>query len=167
MSMSTSTQRLTKKDLVRAILWFGSEKDEEGRRFFDSKIKLQKLIFILQNDENVDLNSVRELYSDVMFMFRPHKYGPYSRDLELLLKELEEADEIEIEDQKYFLKPRLKECLNQKYELLKSENFKTFLSSLVPFFSMSSTQILRYVYSQPEYEGYLKASLIAHKYKSE
>ena len=98
---NTKIMPINNFDFVRLILWVCSRKAEDNIRVFESTTKLQKLVFIaLHDDKEIEYLKNKNLYSDVPFEFVAEKFGPYSKDLTLVLRRMEKNQEIKINKQK-------------------------------------------------------------------
>lgn len=153
-------------DFVRIILWVCS-KD----RVFFSTTKLQKLVFMaLHDDKEIEALRKKGYYKEEPFQFVPEKFGPYSKDLNLVLRRMERNGEIQMKKEKgkqneyRLLDGIVEELKNIPNELLNDESMQALMGKVVYYNKLSLDNLLSVVYRDPRFSQYLINSQIAYKY---
>lgn len=145
---------------ILALLWGIGEKKEDKSIF--GNIRLQKLLFLLQNDEQF-------LLKTIPYNFYPYKYGPFDHDILEDTRNLEFKMLIRIHvfNSKngigsYIYKPTLRGsdiALKTYYSF--SKEIRQKINQLRVFNKMNFKDLMRYVYSVfPEYRSRADYSFI-------
>jgi uncharacterized protein YwgA len=156
-------------DLARVILLLGSQKSGE-ERIFKGTTSLQKLVFLCQQFDEFKLLKEKGTYKDSFgeFKYEADNFGPFSKDLLLVLKRMKKNGEIDIKNGSYCVEYVIKEGLktkSDKIKILLDKNpvFKTWCDKIYTKSKLSLDSLLREVYSNPKNSSLLAKSKIKDK----
>lgn len=110
------------------------------------RARLQKLLFLLENEENLNCN----------IKFEKRQYGPYSNEISEIINRLieskiiiERTDDVYKDRSYYYMINPEKQELVDKIILKLDENFYLKVNKIIKKFgNMPLTQLLKYVYSR-------------------
>lgn len=162
-------------DFLRLVLLFCSEKytysDKEIQiiRKFRYATKLQKIIFLAQNEfEEFNLLSKNGKYKDTPFNFTADSFGPFSKDIVILTKKLKKNGEIELikenERTSYILKDKLIDKVKTIIDLFENDTFETWIKKVRATNSLSLHDLLSYIYKSSKYKSFIVNSKIKDRF---
>lgn len=165
-------------DFLRLVLLVCGTREKKSnikleRPTFKYITRLQKLIFIAQNEFDEYQQLIHDqIVSDEPFVYRPDNYGPFSKDLTIVIKKLIQNEEIEEESsdygKNYAITRSLKDKISQiDRSVLDNSTLLKILSQVAYFYSLPLKTLLAHVYQNPKYDALLTQSLILKQYRAE
>jgi uncharacterized protein YwgA len=157
------SKKITNIDIARLVILLGSKKKSNGEWVFTGVTKLQKIIFLLQEEEVYKEFKKKFISDQEPFKFKPNNFGPFSKDLEIVTKKLKKDGEIEIvkelvnelyvrQTNYHIDRKMIENVLAYKDDVWDSPEGKKMLSKLSSIASNPLSKLLKVTYQKhPEY----------------